>query len=246
MPPGSGEIVDHFPSTHATWIVSQLASLSSTDTADAAQAAQELRTHIMARYREPLRVLLPASSFRALSSPEDLVHGFFAERLPDIEYLRTWTGTGMRLRRWLCNGLLLHMFGVAKQRRRDARTTEAAQQAAERAQALQGEQAADRALDRAWARGVIGRAVQAAEQALRTERREAEWTVFARHLIDGVPLPRVAKELGEREGSARAMLRLALRRFEDAVTAELVADGIPPAELHAEAQAILSVFDRGA
>jgi len=246
MPPASAGPVDHFPSTHATWILDTLRTVSGGSPAEREQAARELRTHIMARYREPLLAYAAASSFRALSSPEDLVHGFFAERLPDIEYLRTWTGTGMRLRRWLCNGLLLHMFGVAKQRRRDARTTEAAQQAAERAQALQGEQAADRAFDRAWARGVIGRAVQAAEQALRTERREAEWTVFARHLIDGVPLPRVAEELGEREGSARAMLRLALRRFEDAVTAELVADGIPPAELHAEAQAILSVFDRGA
>ena len=72
MTRGSGGGIDHFPSTHATWIVGQLSVLTGgagSDPEAVAQAAQELRTHIMARYREPLLAYATASSFRFLGSP---------------------------------------------------------------------------------------------------------------------------------------------------------------------------------
>jgi hypothetical protein len=124
MAPGPGNTTDHFPSTHVTWIASHLSVLAAsrdTDPHAAAQAARELRTHIMARYREPLLAYATASSFRFLGSPDDLVHGFFADRAARPDYLREWQGSGLRLRRWLCNGLLLHMFDVAKRTRREQR-----------------------------------------------------------------------------------------------------------------------------
>jgi hypothetical protein len=123
MTPGSRGFVDHFPSTHETWIGDQLQVLVAGSQTDAREAAQQLRTHIMARYREPLLAYAGASSFRSHSSPEDLVHGFFAERLADLAYLRNWRDSRMKLRRWLCNGLLLHMFDTraAAQARRARR-----------------------------------------------------------------------------------------------------------------------------
>jgi len=240
MPPGSEGYVDHFPSTHQTWIVDQLRVVDRGSPADVAEAAQQLRTHVMVRYREPLLAYAAASSFRTLSTPEDLVHGFFAERLHDVAYLRTWTGTGMKLRRWLCNGLLLHMFNEAKKRKRDARAVDAAAEALR--QSPPEQPAADRAFDRAWARGVIERAVAATEQSMRAEGREDAWRLFARHAIDGVSQVAAASEAGFSEGEAKARLRLAVRRFRDAVAAELITEGVPPAEVQAEAEAIVSVF----
>ena len=243
MSPGSAGSIDHFPSTHETWIVDQLRVVRGGPAEAADEAAQQLRTHIMVRYREPLLAYATASSFRTLSTPEDLVHGFFAERLHDVEYLRTWTGTGMKLRRWLCNGLLLHMFNEAKKRRRDARAVDAAAEALR--QGPGEEPAADRAFDRAWARGVIERAVAATEQAMRAEGREDAWRLFVRHAIDGVSQVSAASEAGLGEGEAKARLRLAVRRFRDAVAAELITEGVPPAEVQAEAEAIVSVFGQG-
>ena len=165
MSPGPGSTTDHFPSTHATWIASQLSVLATQATLDpaaAARAASELRTHVMARYREPLLAYATASSFRFLGSPEDLVHGFFAERLADADYLRQWRESGLRLRRWLCNGLLLHMFDVAKRTRREQR---AQQEWARLPRAPDGLTAPDRAFDRVWAEGILERAAQATQRA---------------------------------------------------------------------------------
>lgn len=243
MTPGETGFIDHFPSTHGTWILERLRAVDAADSEEAAEAARQLRTHIMVRYREPLLAYASASSFRSLSTPEDLVHGFFAERLQDVDYLRTWHGTGSKLRRWLCNGLLIHMFGMAKQRKRDARAMGAAEDALR--SNPPSEPAADRAFDRAWARGLVERAVQATEQSMRAEGREQAWRLFVRHAIDGVSQIAAANELGLSEGEAKARLRLAVRRFRDAVAAELIADGVPVRDVEVEAEAIVSAFEQG-
>jgi hypothetical protein len=239
MPPGSGETVDHFPSTHATWIVSQLASLSSTDTTDAAQAAQELRTHIMARYREPLLAYATASSFRFLGTPEDLVHGFFADRVARPDYLREWRGSGARLRRWLCNGLLLHMFDVAKRARREQRLQ---QELAQFAKVGAGGTAPDRAFDRAWAEGILERAAQTTERQLNDRGRTDAWIIFRRTVIDGERVIKVRTDLGLSEGEAKARVQLATRHFREAVSAELMSEGLPPSQVAMEAESIVAVF----
>lgn len=244
MHPGSEGFVDHFPSTHDTWIGDQLQMLAAGSETDAREAALQLRTHIMARYREPLLAYAGASSFRSLSSPEDLVHGFFAERLADLAYLRNWRDSRMKLRRWLCNGLLLHMFDIAQRRRRDARAVDMAGKRAQ--QQRVDEPAADLAFERAWARGVIERAAEATETALRVEGRHDAWRLFTRHVVDGLTQVAAGAEAGLAEGETKARIRLAVRRLRDAVAAELVADGVPLAEVQAETDAIVSVFGQGA
>lgn len=244
MPSGSAGFVDHFPSTHETWIGDQLHVLAAGSDVEAHEAASQLRTHIMARYRTPLLAYATASSFRSLSSPEDLVHGFFAERLTDLTYLQSWRDSRMKLRRWLCNGLLLHMFDVAQRRRRDARAVD---EAGKRAQQQRvDEPAADLAFERAWARGVIERAAEATEMALRADGRHDAWRLFTRHVVDGLTQVAAGAEAGLSEGEAKARIRLVLRRLRDAVAADLVAEGVPLAQVQAETDAIVSVFGQGA
>jgi len=242
MAPGPGSTTDHFPSTHATWIASQLSVLVASEPSDpgaAAQAALELRTHVMARYREPLLAYATASSFSFLGSPEDLVHGFFAERLVDMQYLRQWRESGLRLRRWLCNGLLLHMFDVAKRTRREQRVQ---QEWARLPRAADGTTPPDRAFDRAWAGGILERAAQATQRALADRGRNDAWQVFQRHVIDGERLVQVRTDLGLTEGEAKARVQLATRRFRDAVAEELMSEGVPASQVSRETDSIVAVF----
>jgi len=238
MARGSGGI-DHFPSTHDTWLFDQLRDVSSEDPSLAAEAAHQLRTHIMARYREPLLAYATASSFRFLGTPEDLVHGFFADRVASADYLRQWKDSGLRLRRWLCNGLLLHMFDVAKHTRREKRLQ---QEMAQFAKESAGGTAPDRAFDRAWAEGILERAAQAAERRLNDRGRADAWIIFRRNVIDGERLIDVRNDLGLSEGEAKGRVQLATRHFRDAVSEELMSEGVPASQVAIEAESIVAVF----
>ena len=117
---------DLFPTTHATWLVTHIDS-------DPAVA----RDHVMARYFEPLCAYTRASSLRSFGEPADLVNDFFAARLCDASYLSRWSASGLSLRRWLANGLLLHTRNTRlAARRRAEHGTSAPNDELERAAAL--------------------------------------------------------------------------------------------------------------
>ena len=71
--------VDHFPSTHATWIDAQLTVMQDGGAAGTS-ALSALRRHLMERYRTALLAYVRGSSLRKLGEAEELVDGFFAER----------------------------------------------------------------------------------------------------------------------------------------------------------------------
>ena len=68
----------------------------------------------MDRYAGPLAVFVRGSSLARLGEPAEIVNGFFASRLSDAEFLRAWDRSGMRLRRWLMNGILFYGQGLAR------------------------------------------------------------------------------------------------------------------------------------
>ena len=72
MPP-----VDHFPSTHATWIGTQLTIIdgAAPDGPAARTAHRSVATYLMERYREPLRAYVVGSALRELGEPDELVNG---------------------------------------------------------------------------------------------------------------------------------------------------------------------------
>ena len=81
---------DAFPSTNATWMHGEL------------QAGEErrraLRTVVMARYFEPLRIYVKGSSYRHLGESAELVSAFFVSRFARDDYLDAWRSSGMPLR----------------------------------------------------------------------------------------------------------------------------------------------------
>ena len=104
---------DAFPTTDATWMHQQL------DRDEEARRA--LRSVVMARYFEPLRIYVKGSSYRGLGESAELVSAFFVSRFARDDYLDAWRASGMPLRRWLINGLILSMREEVRRRRRAAR-----------------------------------------------------------------------------------------------------------------------------
>jgi len=104
---------DAFPSTNAEWLHQEL---------DAGEERRRaLRTVVMARYFEPLRIYVKGSSYRNLGESAELVSAFFVSRFARDDYLDAWRESRMTLRRWLINGLILSMREEVRRRRRAAK-----------------------------------------------------------------------------------------------------------------------------
>ena len=102
--------VDFFPTTHLTGLLTELRA------APEGEAHARLAALVMTRYAHPLELYARGSTLRFIAEPLDLVHGFFASALADPAYFARYHASGMRLRRWLMNGLLLHARSVARDR----------------------------------------------------------------------------------------------------------------------------------
>ena len=223
---------DHFPSTEWTWLATRVLDASR----DAAIAA-ELRTRIMERYAEPLRIYAKGSSLGWLDDAEALVNGFFASRLSRDNYLGKWFESAMPLRRFLANGMLLYLREERRSRMRRERRTGASldamhEQGAD-ALAAPDEERAFAQLERAWARSVLGEACERARDELVAAGRAAAWAVFERHFLDGVTYEDAARELGLRPESARPAARLAQAKVRDWMRWILALEGVTEPEMDA-------------
>lgn len=254
--------VDEFPSTHGTWILSRLDEMrGGGDEAGAALA--ELNGHVMRRYAQPLAAYARASSLRSVEEPDELVNAFFASRLSRDGYLAQWHASGLPLRRWLVNGMLLHARERARSRRMVAGEAERVA-AADPASLERHEPSAYQTFEREWARHVLSEAAARAERQLVAEGRSDAWHAFRRHVIDGVAYANVAEGMaggggaGEAEQprtaagadktgkaeSARALARLGHARFERALREILAEESVSPEDVDVELAWIYEVSGR--
>lgn len=221
---------DHFPSTEWTWLATRVHE-APRDTAIAA----ELRTRVMARYAEPLRIYAKGSSLGWLDDAEALVNGFFASRLARDGYLLKWFESAMPLRRFLANDMLLYLREERRARmrreRRDGASLDAMHEHGADALAAPDEDRAFRELERAWARSVLGEACERARDELVAAGKAAAWAVFERHFLDGVTYEDAARELGLRPESARPAARLAQAKVRDWMRWILALEGVTEAEM---------------
>jgi DNA-directed RNA polymerase specialized sigma24 family protein len=231
---------DHFPTTHQTWIRDRLGR------ADDAAVVQELARHVMQRYFEPLCAYVRGSSLRSFGDAADLVNDFFAARLGDAEYLARWSESGLPLRRWLLNGLLLHVrnraIGEGRRRARgDAGVGGDAPSALEQAS---DEPAALDALERAWAIGLVTEAHDRVRAGLVAESREHWWECFRLHVLHGLPYADACPMSGVASANGANVVRAVSRRL-GAMLAELLErDGVPEAEIDAELELIQRLVAR--
>jgi hypothetical protein len=227
--PGTGPLQD-FPSTHQTWISETLHAARGEGEA-ARDARDRVNTHVMQRYFEPLMAYVRSSRYARLDEPADLVNAFFASRLARAEYLEAWLVSGLPLRRWLANGLLLSLRErVRTDARRAAREAEAAlpADAAHEVDAV-------RALERAWAETLVQAVVTEVRDALTAEGRAQAWQVFRRRALDGITYAALQGEMGLPLNALEAMVKLVTRRLRDGIERQLRAEGVRESEIEAQA-----------
>lgn len=179
-----------------------------------AQAARaELNAHVMSRCFEPLRAYVQGGGWRGFGESADLVNGFFASRLDKPDYLLQWRESGLPLRRWLMNGLLLHLHERARAERRMLRRAEPCDPGPlERvAGAMDHAPEAERAMDRAWADAVVQAAVRDTVQALEQSGRAQAWATFRRHFVEGAAHDAIARETGVSVKELKAHAKLVQR-----------------------------------
>ena len=174
----------YFPTTHATTIID---CLRTTDEVPLASLAGR----IIERYAEPLEAYARGSSLREIAEPRELVHGFLLAKFDSPAstraYLGAWNASGLTLRRWMMNGLLLYVRGVVRdmQRSREKSLDQIQwEKIASRASSAEPEPSV--AFERAWARAILAEACAQVEQALVAEGRDRAWEIFRRHSLDGL------------------------------------------------------------
>ena len=208
---------EHFPTTQLTTLLDGLR------TQDLSEAHARLAATIMARYAEPLAIYAKGSSLREIAEPADLVHGFFATALADPTYFARYQSSGMRMRRWLMNGLLLHARSVARDRVRQVRREGAPLDAA--ITVADGNASAEDAYHRAWALALLSEACASVEAMLVAEGRDRAWTVFRRHAIDGRGYADLEPELGLGRQQMADLVRGVTRRLRVRMMELLEAEG---------------------
>jgi hypothetical protein len=242
--------VDHFPSTHATWIDAQLTIMDGGHAPRAAGALGELRRHLMERYRTALVAYVRGGSLRRLGDAEDLVAGFFADRACEPAFLREWRASGMPLRRWMMNGVNFYGRGVlrdrARERARDGSAEAADSAGGDLARALEraavDERYAERAFEHAWALAVLNDAHARAHETLAARDRLVEYEVFRRHVIEGEPYAIIAPSVGRNEQQCASATRIVTNAMREAMRESLRAEGITEAELDAEAARLYALL----
>lgn len=237
-----------FPTTHVTWIDARLGE------GDAGRRA--INEHVMRRYHAPLRAYVLGSTLRTLDDADALVNGFFATRLPRGDYFDAWRASGLSLRRWLVNGLLLH----ARERQREIRKAQRDGGAADASPcggcgcgascaggaAVEAslEPAAFEQFERSWARALLADACDIAQQELVAEGDGDAWEVFRRHNLEGLEYADIAMQLRIGAPEARTRARRAAYRFERALRRLLTDEGVATDDLEEELAWLLEVSAR--
>ncbi|MAT80178.1 MAG: hypothetical protein CMJ29_07530 [Phycisphaerae bacterium] len=201
-----------FPATQMTWITARLD--------EGEQGRRVVAHHLMEVYAEPLRIYLLGSSFRNAGEPEEIINGFFANRLSRNDYLEGWRTSDKRLRRWLINGLI---FYIKEEFRRQKRSGAGLSEEAEAN--LQDPADHYRAFDQAWAASIVRHAMSEAAARCKEENLESHWDIFVRHHIQQQPYAVCCQDHGVDAARAAVMARTAASRFRDAVRAHLSMDG---------------------
>jgi DNA-directed RNA polymerase specialized sigma24 family protein len=230
--------VDHFPSTHETWIDGQLqrAAQAAGDGAHAARSA--LRAHLMDRYYEPLCVYVQTRALIGLGEPAEIVGDFFARDVDAVTFLGRWRASGMPLRRWVMNAMALHCRGLQRDiaraagRRTDTTDIDDVPSASARA---------ERAFDRAWAVSIAQRAFWIACADAESRGRPQDALAFRLHALDELSHEAIAARLGITAAQSAHAYKRVSARMREAVGDLLRQDGVPPEMLHSAVAEVLAL-----
>ena len=238
--------IDHFPSTHATWIGTQLTIIdgAAPDGPAARTAHRSVATYLMERYREPLRAYVVGSALRELGEPDELVAGFFAHMLATPDSLLRWRTSGLQLRRWLMHGMAFHGRTLRTDSRRNRERT-----SLDAATAAGAEPMDDRdgvhAFDRAWALELVNEAHRVAHAECDERGLLDEYEVFRLHVSEGLPYAVIGPRTGRSVQQCANATRRVGAMLREAVAELLRAEGVPVAEMEATVREVQRLVSGG-
>jgi hypothetical protein len=237
---------DPFPSTHTTWMHEQLDGDE--------DRRRAVRSVVMARYFEPLRIYVKGSSYRALGESAELVSAFFVSRFARDDYLDAWRASGMTLRRWLINGLILSMREEVRRRRRAVKRgmsdMREARGVAERGSGDEDpidllespEPEAEAAFERAWAVSILREACEEVETICNADGESDRWLLFRRHVLDGQPSALLVDETGFEPARAAVVVRTISNRVRAALRRLVERDGVHHDDIDGELNRIAGMM----
>lgn len=218
---------DAFPSTRHTWIGKHMREGDS--------GRQEVLTHLMEVYAQPLAIYCRGCSLRWLGDADDLVRGFFADRLTREAFLDRWLESNRPLRAWLIVGFKHFLYEQARRQRRD--------QAESIASELdhQGTQA-DQAFDREYARRLVASALCATQEACNGDGLDEHWDVFKAHHVDGLDYESIHQRFGVDPKRSAVMSRTMRERFKAALREAVAWEGARDDEIDGEIQSLMEAL----
>jgi hypothetical protein len=237
---------DPFPSTHTTWMHEQLDGDE--------DRRRAVRSVVMARYFEPLRIYVKGSSYRTLGESAELVSAFFVSRFARDDYLDAWRASGMTLRRWLINGLILSMREEVRRRRRAAKRgmsdMREARGVAERGSGDEDpidllespEPEAEAAFERAWAVSILREACEEVETICNADGESDRWLLFRRHVLDGQSYALLVDETGFEPARAAVVVRTISNRVRAALRRLVERDGVHHDDIDGELNRIAGMM----
>ncbi len=193
----------------------------------------------MGAYLKPLTAYCGAIGLAASvrCDPGEFVHDFFASRLKDQNYLKSWIESGTRLRRWLRNGLHLYSH---ERRRSFAKDRVAGHD--ESNEPSQTTQEAEQLFERTWALAALELAMSETKADLEKRGRMVEWEIFWAHHIEGVAYAPLGERFGLTSGQAGQRAFAVAESLRNALAVVLRQDGAIGSELDAEVRAMMEAL----
>jgi DNA-directed RNA polymerase specialized sigma24 family protein len=200
---------DVFPATMSDWINDRLVH--------GPEGRRDINRHIMTVYAWPLRVYFLGTRDRWLGEPDDVVQGFFADRLAKPQFFADWQSSGLRLRHWLINAFCFYLKELKRARLRGSAPGASGEVFDERENAPIDDQDPMDAVDRAYAVSVVREALRRAGLDCEAQGLAPHWAVFVGHFCQGHGYAELCQRLGLDPARGVVMARTAKKKFQIAL-----------------------------
>lgn len=220
---------DAFPTTMRTWIGSKL------DEGDEGRA--KAFHHVMSVYAHPLKVYFRGCSMRFLGDADDLVQGFFADRLSREAFLDRWRESGRPLRYWLIVGFKHFLMEESRRVRRGQASNLPDEMGSSNDQPEDD-------YDRECALSLVREAMTKAQSQCAAAGFEDHWRIFIRHHLQGDSYADIASDEAIDTRRAAVMARTAANKLRAALRDLAGWDDAEPGEVDREVRELMEALER--
>ncbi len=217
---------DVFPQTLSTWIRDRLLQ--------GGGGRRDVDRHVMEVYAWPLRVYYLGTRDHSLGEPDEVIQGFFADRLARPEFFAQWQSSGFALRRWLLNAFNFYLKELRRQNHRGHPP----------GQAVESEPSSSREdpgveVERAFVVSMVRSALRNVQRDCELQGLQPHWTSFYEHFYLDRPYADVGRDLNVDAARAMVMARTVRNKFQAELRRMLSIDG-PDGEID---QVILGILE---